>query len=446
MKLFFVVGCALVCAASTCSVIEAAPPQPGVSSLDNGTLKIGVDVRLGGAITYLSKSGSAENLVNSADWGRQIQMSHYSGPVPFAPEGKTPKPEWAALGWNPIQAGDAFGNRSQVLAHSNDGTVLYTKCVPMQWPLDNVPGDCTLESWISLSENVVNVRCRLNNARLDKTQYVGRSQELPAVYTNGAWFRLVSYLGDQPFTNAALTDLPVVFPWTGWQATENWTALVDKNGFGLGVVSPDNPTMIGGFAGTPGAGGAKDFPTGYIAPLHQEILDHDIEYEYRYFLVVGFLEEIRQRAATLTPKPAPPNYRFARDRQHWTLANATDSGWPIRGELRVKLESNDPQLHGPDSFWRAENAPKLFIEAAFHSAENSARIFWKRHDAHSFSDERSASFAVVPDGKMRVYEIDLSASSEYRGAITGLRLDPVDAGRIGDWARVKSIGFLKPKP
>ena len=146
---------------------------------------------------------------------------------------------------------------------------------------------------------MVKVRCRLTNAREDKAQYSGRAQELPAVYTNGAWYSLVSYLGDKPFTNDALSDLPVVFPWTGWQATENWTALVDKNGFGLGVVSPDNPLTIGGFAGTPGAGGPQDFPTGYIAPLHYEILDHDIEYEYNYFLIVGSLNEIRRRAVTL---------------------------------------------------------------------------------------------------------------------------------------------------
>ena len=416
-----------------------------VSFLDNGTLKIGVDMRLGGAITYLSKSGSAENLVNSADWGRQIQMSHYSGPVPFAPGGKTPKTEWAGLGWNPIQSGDAFGNRSQVLAHTNDGKTLYTRCVPMQWPLDNVPGECTFESWISLDENVVKVRCRLNNARADKTQYSARAQELPAVYTNGAWYRLVSYLGDKPFTNDALTDLPVVFPWTSWQATENWTALVDKNGFGLGVVSPNNPTTIGGFAGTPGAGGPQDFPTGYIAPLHYEILDHDIEYGYNYFLVVGSLDEIRRRALTLTSKPAPPDYRFVRDRQHWTIANAVDTGWPIRGELNVKLEGDDPQLNGPDGFWRADEAPKLYLEAAFHSSETNARVFWKRHDAPNFADERSLNFTVVPDGKMRVYEIDLSQSPEYRGAITGLRFDPVNAGRAGDWVRVKSIGFAKPE-
>ena len=86
-----------------------------MSYLDNGVIRLGVDLNLGGAITYLSRSGTEQNLVNSYDCGRQIQMSYYSGPVPFAVAGKQPKPEWRFIGWNPIQVGDAFGNSSKLL-------------------------------------------------------------------------------------------------------------------------------------------------------------------------------------------------------------------------------------------------------------------------------------------------------------------------------------------
>ncbi len=60
----------------------------GMSYLDNGEIRVGVNLDIGGAITYLSKSGSDENIVNSFDWGRQIQMSFYSGPNPFEPKWK----------------------------------------------------------------------------------------------------------------------------------------------------------------------------------------------------------------------------------------------------------------------------------------------------------------------------------------------------------------------
>ena len=47
---------------------------PDMTYVDNGVVRLGVDLNLGGAITWLSKSKSDLNLINSWDWGRQVQM------------------------------------------------------------------------------------------------------------------------------------------------------------------------------------------------------------------------------------------------------------------------------------------------------------------------------------------------------------------------------------
>src|SRR5437660_1645011 len=115
---------------------EKSPhPEPRMSFIENDAVRLGVDLNLGGAITWLSQS-RGENIVNNWDLGRQIQMSHYSGPAPFSVGDKKPPKHWEHIGWNPIQAGDDFGHGSRVTEHRNDGRSLYTKCVPMQWPLD----------------------------------------------------------------------------------------------------------------------------------------------------------------------------------------------------------------------------------------------------------------------------------------------------------------------
>lgn len=55
----------------------------GMAYLENSRLKLGVDLSLGGAVTYLSdEANGGKNMINSYDWGRQIQMSYYSGPRP----------------------------------------------------------------------------------------------------------------------------------------------------------------------------------------------------------------------------------------------------------------------------------------------------------------------------------------------------------------------------
>ncbi|MHC4323203.1 MAG: hypothetical protein ACYSUX_02905 [Planctomycetota bacterium] len=448
---------AIINAASVSSIwskqTSSEPAGGKMSFLDNGTIRLGINLNLGGSITYLADSTDRINTINNHDWGRQIQMSFYSGPQPFTPGGKQPSKTWAGLGWNPIQSGDYAGNRSSIVEHRNDGKSIYVKCVPMQWPLDNEPGECTFESWIKLEGNVVKVRSRINNNRTDTTQYPGRGQELPAVYTNGPWYRLFSYTGDKPFTNGKLSRFTKTWtnlkdvegsPWEYWTATENWAALVNENDWGLGVFKPDTYSFIGGFFGTPGKGTSKDGPTGYISPIRDEILDHNIEYEYEYELIVGKLDEIRRYVYKHSQYKSLPDYRFEKDRQHWVYRNTIDTGWPIRGELNISLDKNDPQLIGPGGFWQASDVPKIYIRSACRTQDTGARLFWRTHSEPGFVEQRSVSFETRPDGRYHTYEIDLSLSPHYKGEITGLRLDPVSTGNKGDYIKIEYISWRKP--
>ncbi len=413
-----------------------------LSLLDNGVIRLGVDLEQGGTITWLSASGSDKNVINAHDRGRQIQLSFYSGPQPF---GKA-HPGWENWPWNPIGTGDAYGHASQVLTHTNDGKTLYTKSIPLQWALDNVPGECTFETWITLSGKTAHVRSRLVNNRPDKTQYGAYGQELPAVYTIGKLYRLVTYDGDKPFTNGPVRQLENSGPpWTSWKATEHWAALLDDDNHGLGIVHPNLFSFIGGFHGPPNTGGPTDDSTGYIAPVRQEILDHNIVYEYDYTLILGSMEEIRATATALRPHDPRPDYQFTRDRQHWTYQNADDTGWPLKGAVRVRLEQNDPQMIGPEQWWDAKTTPKLTLRAAFHTHQTRAELFWSVLGQSGFSGERRLNFGIIPDGKYHDYTLDLAAIPTYTGTITGLRFDPVPAGEKGDYADIAFLSWRIPK-
>jgi hypothetical protein len=418
---------------------------PQMTWLDDGQVKLGVDLALGGAITYLSKSGSTENLINSWDWGRQVQMSYYAGPVPFTPNGKQPAPEWRGLGWNPVQAGDHFGNASKTLERTNDAKTIYVKSAPMQWPLDNEPAECTFETWYTLDGPTVQVRARLTMARADKTQWPARAQELPAVYTNGPFYKLMTYAGDKPFATGDLTQIEHPLgkdghPWATWRATENWAALVNDDNWGVGVWNPGCYRFSGGFAGKPGKGGPKDGPTGYVASNRDEILDHDAVHDYAYTLIVGDLRSIRDYVYAHAKRPAPPDYHFDEDRQGWHYRNATDAGWPIKGELEVKLDGDDPQMIAPETFFEATDAPALYLRAAFKTEQKTAQVFWT-----TFGDKRAkvANLTIVPDGEFRTYELRLADSPDWKGPITSLRFDPVPGAKAGEWVKVKSIGFAR---
>lgn len=416
--------------------------------LDNGVVRIGIDLSIGGAITYFADVKDGVNMVNSYDWGRQVQMSFYSGPNPFEPNGKKPKDHWKQLGWNPIQSGDCYGNPSKVLEYKNDGRELYVKCVPMQWPLNNEPGECTFEVWIRLAGPAALVRSRINNNRSDKTQYPSRSQELPAAYTNGPWYRLITYTGSKPFTKDKTSLIPIKekkpgeFPWSHFQATENWAALVNEKGTGMGVWTPGVQSFLGGFAGNPGSGGPKDNPTGYIAPIQREILDHNIKYEYEYRLIAGSVDQIRDYV--YKHKTAPiSDFDFSTDRQHWALKNASDSGWPMKGLWHVNLDRDNPQIISPRCCFQADEYSTIEITAAFNTGEPAAYVRFSPFSEGGESSGASIRFDVINDSKMHTYRVKLSDDPKYRGAIGQFILQPCKKGRKGQFVKIQSIKLVK---
>lgn len=397
----------------------------GMSYLSNQKIRVGVDLHLGGSITYVTDARKLENVVNNKDWGRQVQLSFYSGPVPFEPDGKKANPHWVDIGWNPIQSGDVAGNRSKILVHRNNGKTIYVKCIPMHWPLDNVPGECYFESWITLDGNAVKVHARLVNSRPDKTQYPAREQELPAVYTNAPYHRLVTYLGDKPFTNDTLSTVKNLNhsggPDIQFQATENWAANVDENNYGLGIWSEGTQRFACGFFGDTFKGDSKSDATAYIAPNQMEIIDHNIVYDFDYTLILGKVSDIRDYVYRHAKKPILPAFIFKNTRQHWFYENATDAGWPIKSELAIKLKSR-AALISPDMYWKAKDADELTIVAAYSGHVDSAKVYWRQLHNKACNDSCSVAFKVIADARCHTYHIPLHKSPYYRGTLAGLKI------------------------
>jgi len=411
--------------------------------LENDQIRFGANLTLGGAITLLSTK-DGPNMINSHDWGRQIQMSFYSGPQPFEPNGKKPADHWKQLGWNPIQSGDFGGNTSTIIEHKNDGKSIYVKCRPMHWPLNNQPAQCTFECIYKIDGNVVDVTSRLVNARDDKTQYGARSQELPALYSNGPWYRIMTYTGAKPYTGGELIELSrkaenPPFPWNHFQATEEWAALIDKDNHGFGVWTPGLQSYLGGFAGKPGSGGPKSSPTGYLAPLHMEILDHNIVYTYRYRLVVGSLDEIRSYVYKHRNRAPGLNVVFKSDRQHWHFRNAADKGMPLKGVWDIQLEQNNPNIISPPFCIEASTIKAITIRAGFKTGEDKARLIWTKHGNKKPNPEDAISFPIRPDGITRSYTIKLAGNENWHGTITRLALRPCRKGAVDSRLTLESI-------
>jgi hypothetical protein len=269
--------------------------------LENNFVSVGVDLSRGGSINFITirNRWGGENIVNINDEGRYIQQSYYAGnSLDRTADGQSPS--WSPWPWNPIQVGDAFGNRAEILESSLSEGEIYVKCIPMLWDMNNEPAEAIMEQWMELNENVLKVRCRLTCNRTDDLYGEGieRDQEVPAVYPVSYLSRLVSYRGSAPFTGEPIEELEVINLASGFwgvyegEITENWMAFVDEDNYGLAVYNNATITFIAGMAGEPGQW-SREGGTSYIAPLTKATLYKNSVYEYTYYLILGELDEIR---------------------------------------------------------------------------------------------------------------------------------------------------------
>ncbi len=447
--------------------------------LENDRIKLGINLELGGAITFLSdEANGGDNMINSFDWGRQIQMSYYSGPWPYlGPNGERPSPSWEGLGWNPIQSGDSGDNRSQMISYENRGdNSVFIRSIPMIWPhTTGVTAECVFECLYKLEENVITIEATIVNNREDETQYPAAGQEMPAVYTNGAWYKLVSYMGDKPFMGEPTTTIVAKnnqrgWPWLHFYTPENWVALLDDNGYGIGVFQPEVMTFNGGFHpndSLKGYGGEKDVQTGHIAPVARQIIDHNIRWTYTTSLILGTENDIRSYATENRPTSSHLEWDFNDSRKNWYYqGEIKDNGFPINKGLNIQFNKNSAMV-GPITFWEASEKSFLEIEGEFLSEKKELELIieiqpvsksdftdWLNWSEGEFStiDERKLKKSefptkpaiigkkvIIADGIPKKYRINLSELPNYQGGMKSVKLSFSDSGK----AMVTKISLVK---
>lgn len=390
-----------------------AKHQPEMRWIENDHIKLGIDLKLGGAITFLSTSRHPGNMVNNWDWGRQIQMSFYAGPEKFRVPGREVAAAWADFPWNPVQAGDHFGNSSRVIQFEQTGKSLKLTAIPMQWSLDNAPTECRIHSEIELDGPMVRLKQRLENSRSDQTFFAARDQELPAIYLTGDFNRLMAYRGNAPWQQQQLEEIrhvpgPDGFPWARFIATEGWVALVNREGYGLGVWQSGNPLFLGGVAdsrtpsqkeATPDSGVASShFPTGYIASIRPEHLDHDIDYRFQTLLVLGDLAEIRRIIGQEADRRGLPRWDFQKGRQGWTWQGPTEAlkrigeEHAVDGEIVGVMANGQIHLVSPPCVWLLSQGRKITAEIKLESPTPvRLDLYWQHPDDTGFVAEQRVS-------------------------------------------------------
>ncbi|MCA9733516.1 MAG: T9SS type A sorting domain-containing protein [Deferribacteres bacterium] len=408
--------------------------QQNELKIDNDTLLVKLDLTRGGAISYISLSNSTRSVVNIADEGRYIQQSYYAGrTLDRRSEGQSAN--WSPWSWNPIQVGDAYRNRAQILTAEKNGDTLYVKCIPMQWDMNNRPAEAEMEQWTILKGNMLEVHNKLTCFRTDTIygENIVNNQELPAVYPISALKNLYTYLGGNPFENEEMENPTVVNLSSGFwgvyeTVNEHWMAFVDDNQWGMGVYNPLCTKFLAGLAGMTGQE-AQSSSTSYIAPVKLEILNKNTVYEYIYYVIIGTLEDIRAKVYDLDSKaeklPQQNEWEFNEegDTQGWMPNAGTVT--VAEGVLHYEITTADPYLTQIENISiNAAELNQLSVKMRNNTADVNCDFFFK--NTSSPNTFQRIRFQLVPeDSVFREYTLDLTKYNEWNGTIFFLRLDPV---------------------
>lgn len=419
--------------------------------IDNSIIKLGVDTSRGGAIGYLSLSNQNSSYTNVHDFGRLVQGSFYSGPVPYDPS-QCNDPSWTNWPWNPIGGGDAFGHSAVILSlnKTSDSSIVVTS-IPYQWACNDVPCECTFTQEITLVGNAAEIRLTLNNSRTDIPlgALYPATQELPAIYIIGSFCNLYTYNGSSPFTSQLPSQLPTTWPWSTFSPTEHWMAYSNgtdiHSSISVGVWTPFFNRAGSGryFSNTTETcvGGPYDDPVGYIAPWITEILDSRIVYSYNFSLIVDTVANIQQYATLKhlqnLDESLAPNYIYGISnisngiptRAHCTFGGKlVDGGWPIPNDgIVFDLGTNNYDradvVLGPFSSWDATDVPVLYFNVSY-SVSTVFAVNFQIYGSDDFCPTCSIDVPVNALSGFQIIPVHLSSIPLYQGRIERISYAP----------------------
>ena len=257
--------------------------------LKNDKLKLGISLSAGGGIFYLGLV-DGDNLLNCHDRGRFIQQSYY---------GKKDSSKWLDKKWvwNPVQSGNRLYKGAQILEFKKSPEAIYVKSIPLHWATGNLLKDCIMEQWIILKGSIAHIRYKFTYK--GKEVHPEKKQELPAVYVDSKYHKLVYYGGNEPWTNKETDSLIPGWPNKSVKLSESWAAFIDENNFGLGVMSPIANQLTAYRYIEKNSSGSLSKDCSYMSPIAKISIQKKKPLVYDVFFTIGKIDSIRARFSEL---------------------------------------------------------------------------------------------------------------------------------------------------
>jgi len=431
-------------------ILDSPQPSDLRPFIQNERVRVAIDLAVGGVVREVTDLQVGENMINclvkdgKRDTGRDDQIAIYG--LPDANQGWTTGGSQLHdnIGYNPVQGGDVLLNRSPILAFGKTNNMLYCKTRPLQWGLNNVPGDYIIEQWIQLQGNIVRRHVRITGNRPETgSQFYdhARQQELPCTYTSGSFYQYYVVQGT-PYTNAPLVkvnDIPnldgsgktlnqyddsmgQIAP-LNVDASEPWIAAVrPQDNRGIALHTPFSNEFKVGLFNSVGWGPPEALNAGYIANGLKLTLDRNGVYEFDFNMVVGSLNEIRNTINSLPQSETKPHYVFAgQSKRHgFSYQKGYDQGYPVGDELSITPKNRRFSFTSPRKGYKASDINRIYIRIRARTNETQFVLKWRKIGQSPIESEwagQSISFPITGDNQYRTIAIPVGNHPQWNGII-----------------------------
>ncbi|MBK8093095.1 MAG: hypothetical protein IPK32_14190 [Verrucomicrobiaceae bacterium] len=249
--------------------------------LDNGKVRLGVNLTAGGCIGWFSHAGSQENVLDAYDAGRFLQQSFY---------GDVDGSDWNGRPWryNCVQGGSWRNQFSDCTVLETGPGMLKARTTPRHWATGAVLDECVMEQTLRLEGGLAYLRFHF--AYRGTREHAPHHQELPALFVHSRYDTLV--ITDkaqqlqrlQPGPKNEYHDLGE--PWCAW--------VNGQTDVGIGMRIPHTRRIT---CYRVRNGNKAD--CSYLAPIQTMALKPGFESDYEVVLALGTVQQIRAVFAKL---------------------------------------------------------------------------------------------------------------------------------------------------
>ena len=137
-------------------------------------------------------------------------------------------------------------------------------------------------------------------------------------------------------------------------------------------------------------------------------------------------------------------YRTAGNFDGWNPYNNASAASVNSGILFIDPAGTDPYAIGPDIAVPAASLRRVQLRMASNARDGYGSIYFKTAEDNRYTDYKRVEFyvqncALCGNAPFYNYSISMASNPWWRGTITGIRIDPANAGQSG--TNKDSIGF-----